>query len=53
MYDKAPDYAHLRVFGSLCYAHNQAHKGDKLGSRSRKVSLSAMPTVKKVGASMI
>jgi len=29
-------YAHLRVFGSLCYAHNQNRQRDKFDSRSRK-----------------
>jgi len=32
----APSYAHLRVFGSLCYAHNQSRQRDKFDSRSRK-----------------
>lgn len=32
----SPSYDHLRVFGSLCYAHNQDRKGDKFDSRSRK-----------------
>lgn len=31
-----PTYNHLRIFGSLCYAHNQGRKGDKFASRSRK-----------------
>ena len=31
-----PSYAHLRVFGSLCYAHNQNRQRDKFDSRSRK-----------------
>lgn len=34
LYKKEPDYTHLKVFGSLCYAHNQGHKGDKFESRS-------------------
>jgi hypothetical protein len=33
---KAPLYEHLRVFGSLCYAHNQGRKSDKFTSRSKK-----------------
>ncbi|WVZ19084.1 hypothetical protein V8G54_006406 [Vigna mungo] len=31
-----PTYEHLRVFGCLCYAHNQDRQGDKFASRSRK-----------------
>ncbi|CAB79159.1 LTR retrotransposon like protein [Arabidopsis thaliana] len=36
LYKTAPKYSHLRVFGSLCYAHNQNHKGDKFAARSRR-----------------
>jgi len=36
LHKKAPNYAHLRVFGSLCYAHNQNHKGDKFASRTKR-----------------
>ncbi|GAU51477.1 hypothetical protein TSUD_413660 [Trifolium subterraneum] len=28
-----PLYEHLRIFGSLCYAHNQGRKGDKFTSQ--------------------
>ena len=31
-----PSYTHLRVFGSLCYAHNQNRQRDKFDSHSRK-----------------
>ena len=33
---KQPPYDHLRVFGCLCFAHNQHRQGDKFASRSRK-----------------
>lgn len=36
LYPKLPNYDQLRVFGSLCYTHNQNHRGDKFESRSRK-----------------
>lgn len=34
LYNVSPSYVHIRVFGSLCYAHNQYHKRDKFASRS-------------------
>jgi len=36
LHGKPPKYEHLRVFGSLCYAHNQGRKGDKFASRSKR-----------------
>lgn len=36
LFGKMPSYAAVRVFGCLCYAHNQRHKGEKFESRSRK-----------------
>jgi len=36
LYGQAPSLEHLRVFGCLCYAHNQNRKEDKFSSRSRK-----------------
>ena len=36
LYNRPPPLSHLRVFGSLCYAHNQHHKGNKFASRSIK-----------------
>lgn len=44
---KPPTYEHLRVFGSLCYAHNQERKGDKFASRSRKCVFVGYPHGKK------
>ncbi|GAU48759.1 hypothetical protein TSUD_281100 [Trifolium subterraneum] len=44
---KPPTYEHLRVFGSLCYAHNQGRKGDKFASRSRKCVFVGYPHGKK------
>lgn len=34
LHGQLPSYAHLRIFGSLCYARNQGTKGDKFASRS-------------------
>lgn len=36
LHGRSPSYNHLRVFGSLCYAHNQGTKGDTFASRSQK-----------------
>ena len=36
LYQRPPPLAHLRVFGSLCYAHNKNHRGDKFAARSVK-----------------
>ena len=47
LYGKAPQIAHLRVFGCLCYVHNQEHKGDKFASRSRKCVFIGYPYGKK------
>ena len=47
LYQKAPEYEHLRVFGSLCYAHNQFRKGNKFASRSRKCVFVGYPYGKK------
>ena len=44
---QAPSLEHLRVFGSLCYAHNQRRKGDKFASRSRKCVFVGYPYGKK------
>ncbi|XP_010473846.1 PREDICTED: uncharacterized protein LOC104753269 [Camelina sativa] len=47
LYKAKPSYAHLRVFGSLCYAHDQSHKGDKFASRSRRCVFMGYPYGKK------
>lgn len=36
LHGQPPSYTHLRVFGSLCYPHNQERRGDKFASKSRK-----------------
>ena len=36
LYGMKPKYKHLRVFGCLCYAHNQNRGGEKFASKSRK-----------------
>lgn len=45
-------YAHFRVFGSLCYAHNQNHQGDKFALRTRRAFV-GYPHGQKGGVSMI
>ena len=37
LYGQQPAYEHLRIFGSLCYTHNQRRNGDKFASRSNGV----------------
>lgn len=36
LFGSVPNYDELKVFGSLCFAHNQKSKGDKFSPRSRK-----------------
>ena len=47
LFGKVPSYDVIRVFGCLCYAHNQRHKGDKFASRSRKCIFVGYPFGKK------
>lgn len=47
LFGKVPSYDAIRVFGCLCYAHNQRHKGDKFASRSRKCIFVGYPFGKK------
>ena len=40
VYKRPPPMSHLRVFGCLCYVHNQKHGGDKFEERgTRSVSV--------------
>lgn len=36
LYSRSPPLDHLRVFGSLCYVHNQKHRGDKFAPRGTR-----------------
>ena len=47
LYGQQPAYEHLRMFGSLCYAHNQRRNGDKFASRSKKCVFIGYPYGKK------
>ncbi|GAA0158981.1 hypothetical protein LIER_15873 [Lithospermum erythrorhizon] len=47
LYGKPPTYSNLRVFGALCFAHNQKGKLDKFHSRSRKSIFVGYPFRKK------
>ena len=47
LYGQQPAYEHLRIFGSLCYAHNQRRNGDKFASRSKKCVFIGYPYGKK------
>lgn len=47
LFGNAPSYNMIRVFGSLCFAHNQRAKGDKFASRSRKCIFVGYPYGKK------
>jgi len=47
LHGKAPEYEHLRVFGSRCYAHNKGRKGDKFASRSKRCAFIGYPYGKK------
>ncbi|KAL6565862.1 hypothetical protein OROHE_004917 [Orobanche hederae] len=47
LFGYSPFYNAIRVFGSLCFAHNQNSKGDKFESRSRKCIFVGYPFGKK------
>ncbi|KAJ8626232.1 hypothetical protein MRB53_019539 [Persea americana] len=47
LFGSPPLYNEIRVFGSLCFAHNQRAKGDKFASRSRKCVFVGYPFGKK------
>ena len=42
-----PSFDELRVFGCLCFAHNQRAKGDKFAPRSRRCVFVGYPNGKK------
>lgn len=47
LFGQAPEFDLLRVFGCLCFAHNQKANGDKFAPRSRKCIFVGYPTGKK------
>ena len=47
LYGQQPAYEHLRIFVSLCYAHNQRRNGDKFASRCKKCVFIDYPYDKK------
>ena len=47
LYQRPPPMNHLRVFGCLCYVHNQKHGGDKFASWSNKSVFIGYPYGKK------
>ena len=47
LFNKAPSYDHIRVFGSLCYAHDQTSSRDKFASRSKRCVFMGYPYGKK------
>ncbi|KAL2927200.1 Retrovirus-related Pol polyprotein from transposon RE1 [Bienertia sinuspersici] len=47
LFGKEPNYDALRVFGCLCFAHNQRTKGDKFAPRSRRCIFVGYPQAKK------
>ncbi|KAK3017685.1 hypothetical protein RJ639_004052 [Escallonia herrerae] len=47
IYGQAPEYEHLRVLGSLCFAHIQGKTRDKFSSRSHRCIFVGYPYGKK------
>lgn len=47
LYKRPPLLNHLRIFGCLCYVHNQHHGGDKFATRSKKSVFLGYPYGKK------
>ncbi|GAA0167597.1 hypothetical protein LIER_22488 [Lithospermum erythrorhizon] len=47
LYGKPHTYSHLRVFGALCFVHNQKSKLDKFSSRSTRCIFVGYPFGKK------
>ena len=53
IHGKLPTYDHLKLFGSLCYAHNQETNGDKFAPRGRRCVFMGCPYGKRVGGCLI
>ncbi|XP_026378738.1 uncharacterized protein LOC113273194 [Papaver somniferum] len=47
LFGKPPLYKQLKVFGCLCYVHDQSSKGDKFASRGRRCVFLGYPYGKK------
>ncbi|KAL2901144.1 Retrovirus-related Pol polyprotein from transposon RE1 [Bienertia sinuspersici] len=47
LFNKPPNFDELRIFGCLCFAHNQKSKSDKFAPRSRKGVFVGYPHDKK------
>ena len=47
LYQKLPPTNHLKLFGCLCYVHNQKHGSDKFASRTNKSVFLGYPFGKK------
>lgn len=47
LHERPPPLRHLRVFGSMCFAHNQSYKGDMFESRSIRCVFLGYPNGKK------
>ncbi|GJW32854.1 retrovirus-related pol polyprotein from transposon TNT 1-94 [Tanacetum coccineum] len=47
LHGKPPSYDNFRVFGCLCYVHNQTRHGDKFSSKSRRCIFVGYPYGKK------
>lgn len=47
MFGEKLSYEHIKVFGCLCYAHNNPRQKDKFGSKSRRCIFVGYPHGKK------
>jgi len=52
LHGQQPAYEHLRIFGFLCYVHNQRRNGDKFASRIRSACLLTIDMIRKGGSCM-